>query len=72
MKARMKKRVREITKRNRGRELKAIIKELTQYLRGWQHYLKLASKPSVMGTLDSWIRRRLRSFRLKQKSENTA
>ena len=66
-KARMKKRVREITKRNRGRELKAIIKELTQYLRGWQHYFKLALKPSVMGTLDSWIRRRLRSYRLKQR-----
>lgn len=63
----MKKRVREITKRNRGRELKAIIKELTQYLRGWQHYFKLALKPSVMGTLDSWIRRRLRSYRLKQR-----
>ncbi|HIF9218461.1 TPA: group II intron maturase-specific domain-containing protein, partial [Photobacterium damselae] len=38
----MKKRVRQITKRNRGRELKEVITELTQYLRGWQHYFKLA------------------------------
>ncbi|MGR5150168.1 group II intron reverse transcriptase/maturase, partial [Photobacterium alginatilyticum] len=38
----MKKRVRQITKRNRGRELKTVIVELTQYLRGWQHYFKLA------------------------------
>ncbi len=63
----MKKRVRLITKRNRGRELGLIIQELTQYLRGWQHYFKLALKPSVMGALDSWIRRRLRSYRLKQR-----
>ena len=65
--AKMKKRVRTITKRNRGRELGQIVKELTQYLRGWQHYFKLALKPSVMGALDSWIRRRLRSYRLKQR-----
>ncbi|MGR2945191.1 group II intron maturase-specific domain-containing protein [Vibrio vulnificus] len=36
----MKQRVRKITKRNRGRELSVIITELTQYLRGWQHYFK--------------------------------
>jgi len=65
--AKMKKRVRTITKRNRGRELGQIVKELTQYLRGWQYYFKLALKPSVMGALDSWIRRRLRSYRLKQR-----
>ena len=65
--AKMKKRVRSITKRNRGREFGLIIQELTQYLRGWQQYFKLALKPSVMGALDRWIRRRLRSYRLKQR-----
>ncbi|GAL14513.1 hypothetical protein JCM19233_5525 [Vibrio astriarenae] len=44
----MKKRVRRITKRNRGRELSVIITELTQYLQGWQHYLKLAMRKSAM------------------------
>ncbi|HIF9499519.1 TPA: group II intron maturase-specific domain-containing protein, partial [Photobacterium damselae] len=61
----MKKRVRQITKRNRGRELKEVITELTQYLRGWQHYFKLAMRKSSMQQLDSWIRRRLRCYRLK-------
>lgn len=63
----MKKRVRQITKRNRGRELKEVITELTQYLRGWQHYFKLAMRKSIMQQLDSWIRRRLRCYRLKQR-----
>nr|WP_084834193.1 group II intron maturase-specific domain-containing protein [Vibrio cidicii] len=63
----MKKRVRKITKRNRGRELSVIITELTQYLRGWQHYFKLAIGQSAMQRLDEWIRRRLRCYRLKQR-----
>lgn len=63
----MKKRVRQIAKRNRGRELKEVITELTQYLRGWQHYFKLAMRKSSMQQLDSWIRRRLRCYRLKQR-----
>jgi group II intron reverse transcriptase/maturase len=65
--AQMKKRVRQITKRNRGRELKEVIAELTQYLRGWQHYFKLAIRKSWMQDLDGWIRRRLRCYRLKQR-----
>ncbi|EPW6540418.1 group II intron reverse transcriptase/maturase [Vibrio vulnificus] len=65
--AQMKKRVRKITKRNRGRELSVIITELTQYLRGWQHYFKLAIGQSAMQRLDEWIRRRLRCYRLKQR-----
>lgn len=63
----MKKRVRQITKRNRGRKLDAIIAELTQYLRGWQHYFKFAMRKSSMQYLDKWIRRRLRCYRLKQR-----
>ena len=63
----MKTRVRQITKRNRGRELKVVIAELTQYLRGWQDYFKLAIRKSSMKRLDEWIRRRLRCYRLKQR-----
>ncbi|WP_243637494.1 reverse transcriptase domain-containing protein, partial [Parashewanella curva] len=44
----MKKRVRVITKRNRGRNELVIIKELNQFLRGWQHYFKLGIKKGQM------------------------
>lgn len=63
----MKKRVRQVTKRNRGRTFPSIIKELSTYLRGWQNYFKLGLRSSSMGQLDSWIRRRLRCYRLKQR-----
>lgn len=64
---RMRKRVREITYRNRGHSLAAVMRELTVYLRGWLHYFKLARARSLMRHLDSWIRRRLRCYRLKQR-----
>jgi hypothetical protein len=64
---RMRKQVRELTYRNRGRSLEAVIKDLTEYLRGWLHYFKLARARSLLRDLDSWIRRRLRGYRLKQR-----
>jgi len=64
---RMRRRVRELTYRNRGSSLARVIKELTQYLRGWLHYFKLAKAKSILRDLDSWIRRRLRCYRLKQR-----
>lgn len=64
---RFKRRVRELTFRNRGRSLGKVITELTVYLRGWLHYFKLAQARSLMQRLDEWIRRRLRCYRLKQR-----
>ena len=64
---RMKRKVRELTYRNSGRSLEYVIFKLTQYLRGWFHYFKLAQAKSRFKALDSWIRRRLRCYRLKQR-----
>ena len=62
-----KKRIRELTSRNRGRKLEHVIKELNQYLNGWISYFRLSANISVFKELDSWIRRRLRCYRLKQR-----
>ena len=62
-----KKRIRELTSRNRGRKLEHVIKELNQYLNGWISYFRLSANISVFNGLDSWIRRRLRCYRLKQR-----
>ena len=62
-----KNRIRELTSRNRGRELEHVIKELNQYLNGWISYFRLSANISVFKELDSWIRRRLRCYRLKQR-----
>jgi len=64
---RFKDKVRKITKRNRGVSLEQVIKELNSVLRGWFHYFKCSSFPSVFKKLDAWIRRKLRCFRIKQR-----
>jgi RNA-directed DNA polymerase len=63
---RFKKRVRELTKRNRGVSLERMVKELSQYLMGWRGYFGHCETRSVLRNLDSWIRRRLRCFVWKQ------
>lgn len=64
---RMKDKVRLLTKRNRGRRLERVIHELNQYLPGWLSYFRLAGGLAQFKRLDSWIRRRLRCYRLKQR-----
>lgn len=63
---RLKKRVRELTRGTRGISLEQMIAELNRYLRGWRGYFGFCQTPSVLRDLDSWIRRRLRSFIWKQ------
>ncbi|MCJ7653106.1 MAG: group II intron reverse transcriptase/maturase, partial [Actinobacteria bacterium] len=63
---RLKKRVRGLTSRTRGISLEQMVTELNRYLRGWRGYFGFCQTPSVLRDLDSWIRRRLRSFIWKQ------
>ena len=62
---RFKKRVRELTKRNRGVSLEQMVVQLRRYLIGWRGYFGFCQTPSVLQRLDSWIRRRLRCFQWK-------
>ena len=59
---RFKNRVRELTRRSRGVSLPAMLSLLGVYLRGWRGYFGYCETPSVLRDLDSWVRRRLRSF----------
>ena len=63
---RFKKRIRELTKRNRGVSLEQMVQQLRRYLIGWRGYFGFCQTPSVLRNLDSWIRRRLRCFQWKQ------
>jgi len=64
--AQMKGRVRQITGRQSGRSMTAVVRELRSYLTGWRNYFGLANTPGVFAQLDQWIRRRLRALQLKQ------
>jgi len=64
---RLKDKVREITKRNRGVKFEQVIKELNTVITGWTNYYHLANRwLSNLRDIDGWIRRKLRCYRLKQ------
>jgi RNA-directed DNA polymerase len=64
---RFKRRIRELTRRTRGRSIEHVVrKDLAPYLRGWGNYFGYCETPEVLKHLDSWIRRRLRSYLWKQ------
>jgi len=65
-KAKFKKRIRELTKRNRGASLQRVVSELRSYLLGWRGYFGFCQTPSVLRDCDSWIHRRLRCYAWKQ------
>jgi RNA-directed DNA polymerase len=60
--ARFKQRVIELTRRSLGQSLEQVIETLSRYLEGWRAYYGYAEQPSLLRDLDSWIRRRLRSY----------
>ena len=63
---RFKDKIRKITKRNAGRKLEEVIKELNPVLRGWMNYYRVANVKKLVQSLMEWIRRRLRMIRMKQ------
>ena len=68
---RFKRKVRELTQRTRGISIEQMTKQLSGYLRGWKSYFGFCETPSVLETLDQWIRRRLRSVIWKQWKRGT-
>jgi RNA-directed DNA polymerase len=63
---RFKERIRELTRRTRGISLEQMIATLSRYLQGWRGYFGHCQTPSVLQSLDSWIRRRLRAVLWRQ------
>lgn len=59
---RAKDRIRQITHRGRGRNIRAVIKEVNRFTRGWFGYFRLSSVKAQFDMLDQWIRRRLRKI----------
>jgi RNA-directed DNA polymerase len=64
--ARLKVRVRQVTRRTCGRNLAQVASDLRSYLLGWKGYFGLAETPGILRGLDEWIRHRLRAIQLKQ------
>ena len=63
---RFKDRVRELTRRNNGLSMSQVIRDLSEYLRGWVSYFRIQEFRKVFKELDGFIRGRLRSMQLKK------
>jgi len=63
---RFKSRIREITRRVRGRRIEVIVRELRRFMLGWQAYFNFTEVRYILKELDSWVKRRLRCYLWKQ------
>ena len=64
--AKLKDRVRELTRRTRGKHLGLVVAELRKILLGWKAYFGVAEVLSPLRDIDKWIRRKLRCYIWKQ------
>ena len=62
----MKDRIREITRKSKGWGNDYRRQKLTEYVRGWINYYKLADMKGLMAETDEWLRRRIRAIYWKQ------
>ena len=62
----MKDRIREITRKNKGWSNDYRRQKLAEYVRGWINYYKLADMKGMMAETDEWLRRRIRAVYWKQ------
>lgn len=58
--------LKELTGRNSGQSLPAVIREVNQRFGGWIQYFRMAQMKGLMQAIGQWLRRRLRCLRLKQ------
>ena len=63
---RFRERMRSLTDRNRSQNMQQRIAQINEYQRGWMAYYQIIETPSVLDTLDGWVRRRLRACVWKQ------
>ena len=62
----MKRKVKQMTRRNQGQSLEEIRDRLNPVIVGWVNYYALADGRKHMARLDEWLRRRMRQVAWKQ------
>ena len=61
-----KNKLRELTKRSQGRNVRQVMEKQKLYIRGWLNYYGLADMKTTARELDQWLRRRYRMYIWKQ------
>ncbi len=61
-----KRKLKQITRRNRGRNVRQVMQEIQTYIRGWLGYFYIASMKRTLLSWNQWLRRRIRMYIWKQ------
>ena len=61
-----KNKLRMLTRRNRGKNVREVMGEVKRYMQGWLNYYAIASMKQTMAEWNSWLRRRIRMYIWKQ------
>ena len=64
--AKAKEKLKLLTKRNRGRNVRAVMREVKVFIRGWIGYFRVADMKRTLMSWDEWLRRRFRMYIWKQ------
>lgn len=62
----VKQKLKRITKRNRGRSVAVLFKEIKQLMNGWINYYGIGEMKGFMNELNGWLKRRIRQYIWKQ------
>ena len=61
-----KQKLKELTSRSQGRNVRVVMRNVKVYIRGWLGYFGIASIKTTMQEWDGWLRRRIRMYIWKQ------
>lgn len=64
--AKAKEKLKLLTKRNRGRNVRRVMQEVKEFIRGWIGYFRTADMKRTLMSWDKWMRRRFRMYIWKQ------
>ena len=64
--AKAKEKLKLLTKRNRGRNVRRVMQEVKEFIRGWIGYFRAADMKRTLMSWDKWLRRRFRMYIWKQ------
>ena len=58
--------LRKLTWRNRGKNVRQVMAEVKRYMQGWLNYYAIASMKNTLAQWNGWLRRRIRAYIWKQ------
>ena len=61
-----KQRLKELTKRNQGRNVRLVMEKVKVFIRGWLGYFYIADMKRILEGWNQWLRRRVRMYIWKQ------